>query len=311
MRALALAAALIAAFALPRATAAQPTVTVRIGSSVAEGYSQGFFAHEAGLFQKAGITAEVQQFAVGNVVATAVANGTIDVGAGSTITIALAAQRGIPFVIIAPAVIQTPESPAGVMCVAKNATIRGPKDLEGKTVAVSSLRQAGDLAVRAWLTRGGADLAKVQIVESSFAQMGAGLERGTFAAANMAEPTLSDALRRNAIRCIGDPYLAIAPTFLIGGWYTTREWAQKNPELARKLAAVFVESARWANTHREDTAAIVSRLTKIDIDTIRNETRPIFGTELSAAQVQPELDASFSFGFLSRRMNAAELLWRP
>jgi len=51
-------------------------------------------------------TVDVQAFSVGPVVATAVADGTIDVGAGSTITIASGLARGIPFVILAPAVLE-------------------------------------------------------------------------------------------------------------------------------------------------------------------------------------------------------------
>ena len=131
--------------------------------------------------------------------------------------------------IFAPAVISTPKSPGGLICVAKSSPLRSAKDLEGKTLAVSGLRQLGDLTTRIWLTKAGVDLTKVQIVEVSFAEMGAGLERGTYAAANMAEPTLSVALKRDAVRCIGDPYAALATTYTIGGWFTTKEFAQKTP----------------------------------------------------------------------------------
>lgn len=252
----------------------------------------------------------MQIFANGPIVASAVASGTLDVGIGSAITIANGAERGIPFVIIAPATLQTSKSPTGLMCTAKSSTIRGPKDLEGKTIAVSGLRQAGDLAVRVWLTKAGVDLGKVQIVETSFAEMGPGLERGTYAAANMSNPTLSRALKLDVIRCFADPYAAIAPTYMMGVWYTTRDFAQKNPDLVRKLAAVMLETGHWANTHPDETAVIVSRITKIDADTIRNETRPIFAESMTPADLQPQLDAAYKFGLLPHTMSASELLLR-
>jgi len=43
---------------------------------------------------------------------------------------------------------------------------------------------------------------------------------------------------------------------------------------------------------------------------IHSETRPIFGETMSAADLQPELDAAYKFGFLSRQVSAAELLLR-
>src|SRR5690348_12938509 len=88
-------------------TAQTPSSTlgraVRIGHTPAEAYSEPSFAQDSGLFQRAGLNVDVQIFSSGPVVATAVANGTIDVGVGSTITIAAGAERGIPFVIIGPA----------------------------------------------------------------------------------------------------------------------------------------------------------------------------------------------------------------
>lgn len=138
--------------------------------------------------------------------------------------------------------------------------------------------------------------------------MGAGIERGTFAATNMSEPTLSLALKNNAIRCIDNPYAAIGTNYMEGVWYTTRDFVQKNPELARRTSEVLLETGRWANTHHEETAAIVARITKIDIDTIRSETRPIYGETMNAAALQPELDAAYKFGFLTRPVSAGELL---
>lgn len=298
------------AIALPSAaqtTAARP---VRIGGTPAESYLQASLAQELGLFQKAGVNAEVQVQANGPTVAAALAGGTIDVGLGSTITIANAVQRGLPFTIIAPGVMEHSKAPVGLMCVGKSSSIRSAKDLEGKTIALAGLRQAGDLATRAWLAKGGLDPAKVQLVEVPFADMGAGLERGTFAAANISEPMLLLAIRANGIRCIGDPYAVISPNTIVGVWYTTRDFAQQNPDIVRRIAQVALDAGRWANAHHEDSAAIISRLSKIDIETIRGETRPMFAEAINVDDLQPQLDLAFKFGFLTKPMQVSEILWR-
>jgi NitT/TauT family transport system substrate-binding protein len=303
---------LLGAIALAAPAGSQTTAPrpVRVGGTPAESYLQASMAQELGLFQKAGLSVEVQNQANGPTVAAAVASGNLDVGLGSTITVANAAQRGLPFVIIAPSVMTHPKAPVGLMCVGKSSTVRGPKDLEGKTIALAGLRQAGDLSTRAWLAKGGVDVAKVQLVEVPFAEMGAGLERGTYAAANISEPMLSQAIKLNGIRCIGDPYATIGSTMTLGVWYTTREFAQKNPEVVRKIAQVALETGRWLNSHHDESAAIVSRLSKMDIETIRGEVRPMYAETLNPRDLQPQLDIAFKYGFLSSPMQVSDILFR-
>jgi NitT/TauT family transport system substrate-binding protein len=139
--------------------------------------------------------------------------------------------------------------------------------------------------------------------------MGAGLERGTYAAASISEPSLSSELKRNSVRVIPGLFQTIAPQYLLAGWITTTPYAQKNPEIVRKVATALMESGRWANTHHNETAAIVARVTKLDVETIRNESRPIYGEEIRLADIQPHLDAAFKFGFLPRAVNATDVIW--
>jgi len=304
------AAALPAATVMPRVAAAQSAPVVRFATSPAEGYLQPWFAQDAGIFAKDGINAEVSLLANGATVSAAVAGGAIDVGISTITNIANAITRGVPFVMIAPSVLTTTKVPSGLVCVAKTGSIRTAKDLEGKTVAVPALKQIVDLALRVWLTQGGADPDKVQVVESSFADMAPGIERGRFGAAVISEPSLTNAMKHADVRSIGDPYATLGPSYTIAGWITTTAFQQKYPESVRKVTAALLESARWANTHHDQTAVIVSRITKIDVDTIRNEVRPPFAEEIRPQDLQPQLDAAYKFGFLTRAVSAGELFGR-
>jgi NitT/TauT family transport system substrate-binding protein len=301
------AAAAVAAAGGPLASLGQ-TTPVRIASSPAESYSQAFYAQEAGIFQRAGLNVDVQLLGTGAAVSTAVAGGAVDVGVATTVNLANAIIRGIPFIVIAPAILTTAKVPGGLLCVSKTSPIRTAKDFEGKIIAVPALRQVADLAARAWLAKGGADVSKVQIVETAFSDMGPGIDRGTYAAAIISEPALTNALRNGNLRSLADPYQAIAPEYLVAVWFTTVQYAEKNPELIRKVAAALTEAGRWANTHHNETAAIVSRITKVDVETIRNGIRPIYGSDLRASEIQPQLDVALKFGFISRAVSVNELM---
>jgi len=299
----------------PRPSFAQtaPLATpVRIGTSAAETYAQPFYAQDQGLFQKAGLSnVTIELLATGAAVSSAVAGGAADIGVVSTVTMGNAIIRDVPFVAIAPCALTTPKAPVSVLCVAKAGNIKAAKDFEGQTIAVPSLQQAADLAIRVWLIRNGADLTKVRIVEAPFIEMGPGLERGTFAGATISDPALTGALKKNAIRPLADFFSAIAREHMVAVWFTTRQFLQNNREAVRRAAAALTEGGRWANGHQYESAAIVSRVAKIDVDIIRSENRTIYGERMRADDLQPQLDAAFKFGFLSRQVNAAEFLARP
>lgn len=295
---------------IPHVGGAQTSGPVRIGISPAETYAQPIYGRDAGIFAKDGLNVEVIVLSTGAAVASALAGGSVDVGVSTVVNIANAITRGIPFVMIAPAGLNTLKAPSGLLLVPKNSPIRTARDLEGKSVAIPALRQVVDLALRVWLTKGGADPAKVQIVEAPFPEMGPGVERGIYGAAIISEPSLSNALKNNNLRSLGDPYASIAPEYPIGGWATTTGFVQKNPALVQKVAAALIETARWANTHHDETAQMIARVTKIDPETIRHGYRVVYGTQIRASEIQPQLDAALKFGFLTRPVTVAELLGR-
>jgi NitT/TauT family transport system substrate-binding protein len=303
--------ALLTAWGAPQAGSAQSTAPlVRIASSAAETYAQAFYALELGLYQKAGLNVEVQTLSTGAAVSSAVAGGAVDIGVATTVNLANAIVRGVPFVMIAPAAMTTVKNPTGLICVAKSSTIRTAKDFDGQTIAVPALKQTADLAVRAWLAQGGVDPAKVRIIEAPFAEMGPALERGTYGAATLSEPALNRALKLGNVRCIADPFQAIAPEFMFAAWFTTKEFAQKNPDAVRRIAGILAEAGKWANSHHFESAAVVAKVTKIDVETIRAEVRPLYAEDIRLAEIQPQLDAGYKFGFLTRPVNASELLGR-
>jgi len=297
--------------ALPSVARGQTSApVVRIAATIADNYAEAYYARELGLYAKAGLNVEVLTLASGAAIAAAVAGGAVDVGIATPVSLASAATRGIPFVYIVGAAITNVRVPSGLVCVQSASPIRGPKDLEGKTIGVPSLGSSGDLALRLWLVQGGADLATVHIVETSFAAMGPAIERGRLDAAEISEPALTGALSANNVRSIGDPFLAFGPEILVAGWFATSGFVQKNPERSRKVAGVLADAGRWANAHHDESAEILARLSGIDIAVIHKIARPIFVDELRPAQIQSQLDAALKFGLLNRAVAASEIIAR-
>jgi NitT/TauT family transport system substrate-binding protein len=296
------------AAALPLAARAQSApVKLRVGSVAADTYAGGYYALDLGLFDKAGLSVEIMPFSNGAAMAAAAAGGSIDVGVGDATELANGVSRGLPFVLIGGGGFYSTAAPTTTLCVAKSSPIVHAAELEGQNVAVVSLVSLMSAAVKSWLTQNGADISKVHFVELPFPQMPVALTRGTIAAATLSEPIMSDAIGADA-KIFGKPYDAIAKQFLISDWFTTRDWLAKNGDVAKRFVGAIYDAARWANGHHDDSAAILAKYTKIDVDRIKRMNRCTYATDLQASMVQPVLDTAYKYRALAVATAATSMI---
>jgi ABC-type nitrate/sulfonate/bicarbonate transport system substrate-binding protein len=294
-----------AAAVRPRSAAAQ-SVTVRLATSpFADSYLLPTYAFEMGFFKNAGLNVEISGFPSAGGVGTAVAGNAVDVGHADPIVVANAYNHGVPWQFFGGGGLYSGDAPTTLLCVAPNATIRTAKDLEGKQVGVVSLASISSLGVKSWLESNGADLANVKFFELNYATMVPGLNRGDLAAAFIAEPFLSQ-LRKD-VRVLASAYDAIAKSFFIAATFAPQSWLAANAATARKLSAVLNDTVRWANTHHDETAAIVAKTTKLSLDVVKGMTRVKYAA-LDAKLLQPVLDAALKYKSIEKAVNANDIV---
>jgi len=99
---------------------------------------------------------------------------------------------------------------------------------------------------------------------------------------------------------------AIAKTFLVGAWFRHEAWAQAHPDLVNRFRAVMRETARWANTHHDESSKILEKYMKL---TTAPEMRRVpFAETVDRAQVQALIDMAAKYGALKSAFPAADLL---
>jgi NitT/TauT family transport system substrate-binding protein len=283
---------------------------LRIGVSPSDTYAQAYYAQDMGFFQKASIAAELQPFNTGAAISAAILGGSLDVGCSTPIYLANAILRDVPFVLIAPGAMETPQSPVGAVVVAKSSPIQSAKDIEGKTVGINGLKSLSEVALNLWLAEGGADVNNVRKTEVAFSEMAPALERGTVVAALFSEPTLSLAMKSGTFRILVDPYAAIAPRFLVTAWFTTATFLQKNADLVRRFQRAITDAGQWANGHHDESGTILAKYSKLDPAVIHAMTRCPYGDRLRAADIQPQLDVAFKYGLVPKVVSAADMMAR-
>ncbi len=292
--------------AWPLAAMAQSNA-IRLGAAINDSYAEPYFAADAGFFTRAGVNVEITTFPSAPAMIQAAVGNAIDIGTADIIQVGNAFNHGVPLAVFAGAGLYTSAAPTTYLCVSKDSTVRTAKDLEGKTVAVVALTSISTLTVQEWIRRNGADPTLVKLFEIPFSSMVPALARGTTAAALISEPFVS--IAGSEVRRLADTQHVIGDSFYISALFASREWLAANADAARRLRDALYATARWANSHQADTALILAKYTKADIERIRTMTRVRFGNSLDPRLLQPILDFGFKNGALDRPVAASSLIW--
>jgi ABC-type nitrate/sulfonate/bicarbonate transport system substrate-binding protein len=295
-----------AALLLARTARSQSVPTVRIGCNATDLYFQPYIAQDYGFFTRAGLTAPITPFANGAANAQAVIANATDVGPADMIQIANAYNRGIGLAFFAGSGYFETRAPTIQLCVGKASTYASPKDLEGGTIAVVAVKSLSEAIVREWLRKNGVDAGKIKLYELPYAEMSAALERSTVTAAFIGEPFLTAA--KNDVRIIASPNDAVASTFYLSAWFGRRDWIEANLDTVRKLRAAFYETARWANTHHDETATTLAKYAKVDPALTHAMNRISYATSLDPKLMQPVLDIAVRYGLIERPVRAQDLI---
>ncbi len=305
---LASAAALAGASAFPGRAAAQAApVTIRVAATANDTYAEAYYAFDRGTFAKAGLDVGITTFTNGATATQAVVGGSADIGISNVVQIATAVQKGIPIRYFAGGGLYTTDEPTTALVVGANATIKDAKGFEGQTIGVSTLKDTSFIATKGWLIDHGADATKINFIEMPFAVMGPALERGTVAGAVISEPSLS-AARAAGARIFAKSYDAIATKFLISGWFTTLDYAQKNPAAVKSFGRAIYATAAWANGHRPDSATILAKYAKLDLAVAQRMTRCQYAEDLDLKLLQPGIDAAVRFGAMDKPIAATDIV---
>ena len=98
--------------------------------------------------------------ASGSIATAAVIGGSAQIAQSNIFTVVLAHARGIPLVLIAPGGQNNPASPNLDLFVLRDGPIKTAKDLEGRTLGVTSVHDQQSLGARALIEAAGWDLKK-------------------------------------------------------------------------------------------------------------------------------------------------------
>jgi NitT/TauT family transport system substrate-binding protein len=291
------------------AMAAEP-LPVRVGTLPIDPTAQPFFAANEGFFKAAGLDATVTIANNGSSLVAATASGAMDVIASSPAPLILAHQHGIPLKMIDPAAIYTGPAPNSALMVLQNSPLRSGADFNGKTIGVAGLHDMTQYGAQAWIDKNGGDSSTVRFIEIPYEEMAAALQQNRIDGAGIIEPFITGA--KKTARIAGNLNDSIGHRYVLAGWCAEAGWLDKNVETARRFIAAMKLTAKWANGHHNDSAAILTQYTKITPEVAAVMARAHYDDSgrLDPATLQPVIDALVKYARL-QPFPASDLIWTP
>ena len=294
-----------AAAAAPRIASAQ-LVPLRVGSLLADVYGEPYYAKAAGTFAKAGFDLGVGSVFNGQAGLAALSGGSYDLTLSDIITGTLGVAAKLPILLVAASALYDASNPTTILAVAKNSTLRGPRDLRGKIIGLGGLSGLGYTCLQAWLAKNGIAWDEVKVIEIPTPSMGPALARGTVDVSLIGEPFLS--YFKDDVRDFAHFIDVCGKSFVQTAWYASTSWFEADRDRARRVIGAIYDSARWANAHRDDTLAILVRDGKLDADKVQGMRRVPFATSLTPAAVQPVLNLGAQYKIFDQLYDAKQLI---
>ncbi|MEU8727766.1 MULTISPECIES: ABC transporter substrate-binding protein [Streptomyces] len=268
-----------------------------------------YLGQKKGFFEKQGLKLSFSSAQGGAAIVPGVVSGQFEFGFSNMTSLLIAQSNGVPVKAVANGIASTGEvgKDFEALTVKGDSPIRSPKELAGKKVAINTLKNINETAVRASVRKAGGDPDEVELVELAFDQMPAALDAGRIDAAMVVEPALATIKSRGG-REIASPMIDVAPDLTVAMYFTSATYAREQPEVVKKFQAATAESLAYADAHPDEVREIVTTYTKIPADVLAKVTLPKWPAEPNRAGVEELARLGEADGLFKRAPDLDELL---
>lgn len=268
-----------------------------------------FVGIEQGFFERQRIELEPRFAAGGAAIAPAVLDGDYDIGFSNTVSLLIAASKGLPVRIVSQGVLGGSDlrDPWADVLVKARGGIDRPRDLEGKTIGANTLSNICEVTINATLGAKGVDVSTLKYAEVPFPDMVRALESGRIDAACAVEPFLSQG-KAAGMKGIDPFYAATAPDLTVAVYFASREMVEQDPELVERFTTAMAESLRYAQAHPEAVRAVLPSYTDISEQDAREINLPSWQPELTEDTIRRLSELSEKYGLIERRPDLGELI---
>ncbi len=291
---------------LPPANAADK---LTLGIYSGDDYLLAFIAKDEGYFEKHGLDVTFQ-FMTANMslVTGALVGDSLQIGATTIPVVLQADDNGLDIKIVAGATATQPGFQLAAILVRPDLEVKTAKDLEGKTVSVSSLNSFSHILVREWLRVRGADPSKVHFVETPMGQFGDGLTAKKLDAVIPVEPWLSR-IQSTGQGKLFDNFVDELPAGIRPIiWAANGDYVRAHPATIAAFRAGLADALALYKANPEKSEAALAHYIKLPPDVLKAMPKPPMVDDVKPEHVKFWVDMMMQQKLLSHPIDPATVL---
>jgi NitT/TauT family transport system substrate-binding protein len=283
--------------------------TLKVGVIPIADVAPLYLGMKKGFFEDEQLTIKPQLAEGGAAITPAVVSGDFQIGFSNTISLLIAASQDLPVEIISQGVLggKTEKEAWADLLVLKDGPIKEPKDLEGKTIAVNTLKNICEVTIKASLEKEGVAVDKLEFAEVPFPDMNAALEAGRVDGACVVEPFVSQGKAGEA-RGIDPFYVRTAPDLTVATYFTSSQYAQENGDVVDRFVEAMNRSLTYAESHPDEVRQVLLEYTEIPPEAAEQIKLPIWRPDLNEPTIELLSKLSLKYGLIEEQPDLDELI---
>lgn len=277
---------------------------VKIGVVPAATFSPVFVGVEQGIFRRHGIDLQLDVGGLAPTVFPRILKGELQLGANTWGTLVTAKAERLPLTGIAPVDRGGESADDDYQGIVSGPN--GPRDiseLNGKTVAVPTLKSFTDAQVKDVLAEHGVDVDSVRFIAIPFPDMPAALKSGRVDAAGVVEPFFGQILADG-----GHLLTPLSRGQLMGVIVAAERWVEENPDIVAKFDAAWAETLDYAERHPDAVRRALVTGLRLPEAVASRMTLPIWVHEIDPERVQEISDMMLRTGAIREPVDARSMI---
>jgi NitT/TauT family transport system substrate-binding protein len=241
-----------------------------------------------GVFERHKLKITTQNAQGGAAIVPAVVSGDFQFGYSNIVSLLVGRGKGVPLKMVsigARASADEMDDGSGQL-MTRDPAIKKVTDLKGKKIAVNTLKGINEVAVASNLKKNGMRPGDVRLVEVPIPNMPAALKDGQVDAAMVGEPFITIAEGEGA-RPLPVSYAGMGERLPFAAWFTSEQYASRNPDVVKRFTAALQESMKYAEAHPDEARAALDGYLKLDPGLSEKVTLPGWNPEAGKADVAP------------------------
>lgn len=293
----------------PDRAGASGSTTVEVGIVPVLDVAPIYLGRKKGFYADRGIELELSPAQGGAAIVPGVVSGQFQFGFSNTTSLLVARSKNVPVKAVANGAASTGKDGAdfAAITVGKGSSLTSARQLEGRKAAVNTLNNICDTSIKESVRKDGGDPAEVEFVEMPFDQMPAALAGGQVDAACTPEPALATVEAAGG-KEIASNFHDVSPDLTVAMYFTSQQYAAKNPELVKRFQEATAESLRYADSHPEEVRQILTTYTKIPATLLQKLTLPRYPVEPDRPSIERLAELGERDGLFDKAPDLDELL---